>query len=96
MLKAFEDEQDHFVLWWRPSKLMVPQLEKVSSMLDRQYQRILNNYKDSAWGICDETDNIDRAVKWCDVYYGDMNAIIQPFQNAGKPVILSTIGEERI
>lgn len=44
-------------------------------------------------GICDETDNIDRAVEWCDVYYGGMNAIIQPFQNAGKPVMLATAGD---
>lgn len=94
ILKVFEEVQDHIALWWRPCKLMENQLEKRSSVLTGQYQRILSNYKESAWGICDETDNIDRAVRWCDIYYGDMNAIIQPFQNAGKPVILAAIEDE--
>lgn len=28
----------------------------------------------------------------CDAYYRDMNAILQPFQNEGKPVMLSSMG----
>ena len=91
VLKTFENVRDHVTLWWRPSKFMADQLKMVSPMLSEQYKRILNNYKESVWGICDETDNIDRAVKWCDMYYGDMNAILQPFQNAGKPVMLMTM-----
>lgn len=95
VLKAFEDVQDHLLLWWRPSRLMTDRLEKVSPELAGQYRSILCNYKESAWGICDETNNIDRAVEWCDIYYGDRNAILQPFQNAGKPVMLAVIENEQ-
>ena len=95
VLKTFENVQDHVVLWWRPCKFMADRLEKVSPVLSGQYRRILRDYKESMWGICDESDNIDRAVEWCDIYYGDMNAIIQPFQNAGKPVMLAAMGNEQ-
>ena len=95
VLKNFEEMQDRITLWWRPGKLMVERLEKISPALSEQYQRILSNYKEDGWGICDETDNIDRAVELCDIYYGDMSAIIQPFQNAGKPVMLAAIGSEQ-
>lgn len=95
VLGTFEEMQDRITLWWRPGKLMAERLEKISPVLSEQYQRILSNYKEGGWGICDETDNIDRVVEWCDIYYGDMNAIIQPFQNAGKPVVLAAMGNEQ-
>lgn len=91
VLRTFEDVQDRIVLWWRPSKNMEERLKMVSSVFAEKYRQILNTYKESQWGICDETDNIDRAVMWCDVYFGDMNPILQPFQNANKPVMLETI-----
>ena len=95
VLMAFEKVQDHITLWWRPGKFMADQLEKLSPALAEQYRGILSSYKESGWGICDETHNIDRAVEWCDIYYGDMNAIIQLVQNAGKPVLLAEMGNER-
>ncbi|MFG6358643.1 MAG: LicD family protein [Acetatifactor sp.] len=93
ILKIFENAQERVVLWWRPGRHMSRQLETVSPALAGQYREILDIYREGGWGICDETDNIDRAVEWCDVYYGGMNAIIQPFQNAGKPVMLATAGD---
>ena len=95
VLNAFEKVQDCITLWWRPARLMAEQLEKISPVLSEQYQRVLSDYKEGRWGMCDETDNIDRAVEWCDIYYGDMSAIIQPFQNAGKPVILAAMEIEQ-
>lgn len=95
-LQAFEQVKDSVLLWWRPHPVMKKVLNQVSSELGERYQKILDCYKESGWGICDETDNIDRAVEACDIYYGDMNAILQPFQDAGKSVMLSVIdgGEE--
>lgn len=86
---AFEQVKDSVLLWWRPQPVMKKILDQVSPELGQRYQKILDRYKEAGWGICDETDNTDRAVEACDVYYGDMNAVIQPFQNAGKPVMLS-------
>lgn len=91
MLHTFEQVKDSILLWWRPQPVMKQILDQTSLELGERYQEILDRYKESGWGICDETDNIDRAVAACDIYYGDMNAILQPFQNAGKAIILSVI-----
>lgn len=88
MLKVFETAQDSVLLWWRPQPLMKKILDQVSPQLGERYQKILERFRDGGWGICDETDNIDRAIEKCDIYYGEMNAILQPFQNANKPIVL--------
>ena len=93
MLKTFEEAKEYVALWWRPQKDMAVSLETVSRELAVRYRQLLDNYREAGWGICDETDNIDRAVKFCDAYYGDMNPILQPFQNAGRPIVLVDIGE---
>lgn len=96
VLHAFETVQEHVVLWWRPQRTMADKLESVSHKLAQRYRRILEDYRAAGWGICDETDNMERAVKSCDAYYGGMNAILQPFQNAGRPILIATVnGESR-
>ena len=90
VLGIFEREHKQIALWWRPQKGMEERLEMVSGEVAARYQIILDKYKRAGWGICDETDNVGRAVELCDAYYGDMSAVLQPFQNAGKPVMLAT------
>lgn len=88
-LKQMEDIQEEVALWWRPHPVMKQLLAQQSAQLAERYQGILDNYKMADWGICDETDNTERAVAQCDVYYGEMNAILQSFQNTGKAVIIA-------
>lgn len=92
--KAFEAKKEQFTLWWRPHPVMKKILDQVSADLGERYQQILEQYKSAGYGICDETDNTDCAVENCVAYYGDMNAILQPFQNAGKPIMITHIDEE--
>lgn len=94
IIQTFERIKDSVMLWWRPHPVMKKVLDEVSPKLGGRYQQILDCYKKNGWGICDETDNIDRAVEECDIYYGDMNAILQPFQNMGRPIILCRIGDD--
>lgn len=93
-LSYFEKIKDTVALWWRPHPVMKKMLEQADSGLGDRYRHMLEQYKAAGWGICDETDNIDRAVEECDVYYGDMNAILQPFQNAEKPILIKGIDAE--
>ena len=90
-LTHFKEKKDSILLWWRPHPVMEKILDAVSPELGARYQQILEGYKTAGWGICDESDNVDRAVKNCDAYYGDMNAILQPFQDTGKPIMLSSL-----
>lgn len=91
VLRTFKEAQDGIALWWRPQKAMAERMEEISPQLAERYRTILNNYKKEGWGICDETDNIDRAVEQCDAYYGDMNAILQPFQNTRKQIMIQNV-----
>jgi len=91
-LEFFEKHTDQLLLWWRPHKMMSKVLGRISGDCVKQYEEILKKYKDAAWGICDEGDYVDWAVENCDIYYGEMNAILQQFQNEGKAILLS--GEE--
>lgn len=95
VLHTFEAVQEHVVLWWRPQRAMAAALETVSHELAQRYREILSGYRAAGWGICDETDNTDRAVNFCDAYYGNMNAVLQPFQNAGRPILLAAERENR-
>ena len=95
-LKVFEAKRDRFTFWWRPYPAMGERLDQVSPELGERYRQILNRYKSQGWGICDETQRQECAVENCDVYYGDMNAIMQPFQNNDKPIMLTHLNRERV
>lgn len=91
VLNIFKEAQEQVVLWWRPQKFMAERLEEISPELAERYRDILADFKETGWGICDETDNVDRAVETCDAYYGDMNGILQPFQQTGKPIMIAQV-----
>ncbi|MCH5275699.1 MAG: LicD family protein [Lachnospiraceae bacterium] len=93
-IKVFEAKKDQITLWWRPHPVMKNVLDQLSTDLGGRYQQILDRYKSAGFGICDETDNTERAVTNCDAYYGDLNAILQPFQNAEKPIMIAHLDEE--
>ena len=94
ILQCFERDKDSVLLWWRPQPVMKKILDQASTQLGERYQQILERYQNAGWGICDKTDNIDRAVEACDIYYGDMNAILQPFQNLGKPIVIARVDND--
>ena len=92
--RMFNARKEQFTLWWRPHPLMKKVLDQVSPDLGGRYQQILDSYKSAGFGICDEMDNTECAVANCDAYYGDLNAILQPFQNAKKPIMIAHLDEE--
>lgn len=93
VLCTFEEAQDEITLWWRPQRDMAERIKEISPKLAERYQAILDGYKRAGWGICDETDNVDRAVEQCDAYYGDMNPILQPFQNVRKHIMIQKLND---
>ena len=56
-----------------------------------KYQAIKERYRDEAWGIYDDTADLDRAIALSDIYYGDGSSVIQLFQQIGKPVMKQSI-----
>lgn len=91
VLDTFEQVKKQITLWWRPSRSMAERLSTVSGELAARYQSILKRYKSANWGICDESDDPDMAVQWCNAYYGSPNVVLQSFQNAGKPILIASV-----
>lgn len=85
-LELFYRLREEILLWWRPSREMVRALTLVDEALARQYEGILNRYKTAAWGICDESYDEQRALLFCDAYYGEGNHLARVMKDRGKPV----------
>ena len=56
-------------------------------LLER-YRKIERTYQEEAWGIYDNTTDLDRAIALSDAYYGDASSVAQLFEAAGKPVMI--------
>ncbi len=99
VLHIFSEVREYVLLWWRPQKEMENALrladQKNASLanpggsLAERYEAILMQYKGAGWGVCDESNDKQRAMEICDAYYGPMNNMIENLQNKGKPVMIA-------
>ena len=67
---------DTYVLWWRPHPLTQNTLKTMRPQLMDEYDRIVQYYLDNKIGIYDDTPDVMRAVKWCDIYYGNKTSSV--------------------
>lgn len=89
-LEFFKSRKENIALIWRPQKSMVKHLLNIGKEYAERYSDILEHYKCEAWGICDEEGAPEYGAKYCDAYYGGMNAVIQQVQNYDKPVLIES------
>ncbi len=105
VLRIFYEAKEQILLWWRPQQQMASALMLVDRQADKtgsqptdraaadglaeRYNDILRQYKAAAWGICDESNDKQRAVELCDAYYGAGNNMVGKFQDKGKPVMIA-------
>lgn len=94
ILDAFKKMKEDVLLWWRPHATLQSILRSKDVSLAKRYESILQLYKEEAWGICDELEDIEIAIEACDAYYGEMNAVVQRIQNYPKPVMLLQLHQE--
>lgn len=91
VMKVFRENKEEVVLLWRPHPLMRSTLESMRPQLLRQYEEIVERYREEGWGIYDDTADMDRAVALSDGYYGDWSSIVWLYQTIGKPIILENV-----
>jgi len=91
-------ESPEIVLLWRPHPLFLSTLYSMRPHLYEEYCRIVQEYREEAWGIYDDTADIDRAIVVSDAYYGDMSSVVELYKATGKPMMLQNMdilyGEE--
>ena len=88
---TFKEHQTEVALLWRPHPLSGITIESMRPKLWEEYQKLVEQYRESGWGIYDDTADLKRAIALCDAYYGDGGSVVQLCREAGKPVMLQDI-----
>lgn len=87
-LKTFRKYADDVALLWRPHPLMEATLNAMRPMLWEKYEGLVDKYRKNAWGIYDDSPNLDRAIAISDAYYGDQSSVEWLFKETGKPIMV--------
>lgn len=87
----FKEQQDEVALLWRPHPLIPSTIKAMKPQLWREYEKIVNAYREEGWGIYDDSADLERAVVLSDAYYGDMSSVVQVYQETGKPVMIQNV-----
>ena len=87
VLNEYEGKQEETVLWWIPDKNVREIMRKRNPSIWRKYCDILQNYKEAAWGILDDSGDTARALTICDAAIGDGGVLLHKCQNAGKEIV---------
>ena len=91
VFETFKENQEEITLLWRPHPQMREAVETSNPQLWQDYQAILEQYREEAWGIYDDTPDFDNVVALCDAYFGDTGSVAQRFRVEGKPVMLQDV-----
>ena len=91
VFNVFRKNKDEVALLWRPHPLMKSTISSMRPELWERYERIVGQYVEEAWGIYDDTADLNRAIALCDAYYGDGGSVVQLCQAAGKVIMLQNV-----
>ncbi len=95
VIKYFEEHKDSLTLYWCPGAFIgnedhpdILPVERVTPELKEKYEKLVEEFKSSGIGICDETGELNKAIDACDIYYGDEGLLQDFFSKTGKPVYI--------
>lgn len=91
VFSIFKKRKDEVTLLWRPHPLIESTIISMRPQYWAQYQAVKDQYIQEAWGILDDTTDLDRAVAVSDGYYGDMSSVLQLFKKTGKAAMLQDV-----
>lgn len=89
--RFFQENSRDVALLWRPHPLTEATLASMRPMLYQRYMEILRAYRESAFGIYDDTADMDRAIAVSDAYYGDWSSIVWLYRQTGKPIMIQNV-----
>ena len=84
---VFKNRQD-VALWWRPHPLMEATFRSMRPEQYAEYEQIVAEYKQTGWGIYDDTPELHRAIAYSECYYGDRSSVVDLYKVTGKPVMI--------
>ncbi len=87
----FKEYENAVALLWRPHPLLEAAIGSMRPEFRESYQEIVEQYKKEAWGIYDDTADLDRAIGLCDAYYGDASSVVQLCREIGKMTLIQSV-----
>lgn len=91
VLKIFKEKREEIVLLWRPHPLSFSTFQSMDAHLYERYKKIVDKYRTEAWGIYDDSSDMDRAIVFSDGYYGDGGSVVELYTQTGKPIMLQNV-----
>ena len=89
--KVFEENSETIALIWRP----YPRTKEILGLLRpdclKEYEALVQEFKDKELGILDEDSDFTRSVVLSDAYYGDDGGMVSVYRATGKPVMVENI-----
>jgi len=87
----FYEKRDEYTLLWRPHPLMESTVSSMLPYLHERYKRLVNDYRERAFGIYDDTADLHRAIALSDAYYGDKGSLAVLYKETGKPCMIQDV-----
>lgn len=91
VLRTFKECQEDVALLWRPHPLMMQTIGSMRPQVRDKYLEIVQIYREEAWGIYDDTSDMDRAVVLSDAYYGDPSSVLWVYEKTQKPIMYQNV-----
>lgn len=91
VFRVFQENQDEAALLWRPHPLAHAAIKSMRPGLRMEYEKLQKQYIEDAWGIYDDSAELDRAIAVSDAYYGDASSLVQLYQKTGKPIMIQNV-----
>ena len=93
IFKYFEQNKDHLTLKWCPgmfysSDKKVIDYDRLVPELKKDYEALIEEYRNSGIGELDESGNPETEIEGCDIFYGDESLLSDFFAHTGKPVYI--------
>lgn len=88
----FSKATENVILLWRPHPLTEATLQSMHPELYEEYMSIVREYRESGWGIYDDSPDLDRALVVSDAYYGDESSLVWMYKATGKPIMIQNCG----
>ncbi len=93
VIDYFKENSDRIELYWMPGRFIelsekgLP-FSRVIPDLKREYQELIEEFKASGLGTCDESADLNSAIEKCDMFYGDSSFLSELFSQSGKPIYI--------
>lgn len=83
---AFKENREEVAFIWRPDIKVREMLRKSYPGLWQKYRSLVQEYREEAWGIYDDSCGAERAIALCDACYGDGGTVLNTCRTKKKPV----------